>query len=617
MCARPWALFCVLILIAGHSTAQVQQAEDFTGPVRLRQPAVTVPGPSLAEPRSGQRTGQALGATNARDSGEPLPGEFELFVQSVSGSSTPIRRLGVELVTGELEGGSADLGSLVPPDYVVAPGDEVLVTMWGSVDADLRLYVDRSGRITIPRVGAVQVGGVRNSELAEVIERRASKVFRNFQLTATLGQLRGIRVFVTGFVTKPGTYTVSNLSTVVGALMQAGGPSAAGSFRQIELRRGANKLATFDLYDLLLKGDRSGDVILQAGDVVHVGPVGPQAGVIGSVNKPVVVELKPGETVADALLMAGGFSAVADRSRLLIERLQDRQMKRAAELKLPTDLQAGLSHGDVVRALSVTASILSSEFQNKRVRVEGEVLRPGDYLLPANSTLEDALKAAGGLTPAAYLFGTNLSRESVRLVQQENYERALRDLEASLTRNAASQRTATSEQAAAVNASASAEARLIERLRAVRPTGRIVLTMSAEAPALPALAVEDGDRLYIPSRPSTVGVFGSVFNGGNYLVRPESTVEDILRLAGGPTKGADEGSIFVVRVDGSVISAAQNRRGWFSAGKALGDFPALPGDTIFVPEEMNKTTFTQTAKEWTQILAQFGLGVAAIRSLNN
>jgi protein involved in polysaccharide export with SLBB domain len=564
-----------------------------------------MPSQSQAEPRLSRRAV------------DPLPGEFELFVQGAAGSSAPIRRLGVELVTGELEGGSADLGSLVPPDYVVAPGDEVLVTLWGSVDADLRLYVDRTGRITIPRVGAVQVGGVRNSELTAVIERRVANVFRNFQLTATLGQLKGIRIFVTGFVTRPGTYTVSNLSTVVGALMQAGGPSAAGSFRQIELRRGASKFATFDLYDLLLKGDRSGDVILQAGDVVHVGSVGPQAGVIGSVNKPVVVELKPGETVADVLLMAGGFSAVADRSRLLIERLQDRQMKRASELKLPTDLQTGLSHGDVVRALSVTASILSSEFQNKRVRVEGEVLRPGDYLLPANSTLEDALKAAGGLTPAAHLFGTNLSRESVRLVQQENYERALRDLEASLTRSAASQRAVTAEQAAAANASASAEARLIERLRAVRPTGRIVLTMRAEEPGLPALAVEDGDRLYIPSRPSTVGVFGSVFNGGNYLVRPESTVEDILRLAGGPTKGADEGSIFVVRIDGSVISAAQNRRGWFSAGKALGDFPALPGDTIFVPEEMDKTTFTQTAKEWTQILAQFGLGVAAIRSLNN
>ena len=619
------ALFCVLMLTLTVSHAQVQPADDPSGPVRLRQPAAGPQAQGQATPYARQALGPANAPGAAGANGNPgtpgaadaLPGEFELFVQSTAGSLTPIRRLGAELVTGPLDEAGADLGSLVPTDYVVAPGDEVLLTLWGSLDADLRLYVDRSGRITIPRVGAVQVAGVRHGDLPAVIERSVAKVFRNFQLSATLGQLRGVRVFVTGFVAKPGAYTVSNLSTVVGALMHAGGPSAAGSFRQIELRRGASRLATFDLYDLLLKGDRSGDLILQAGDVVHVGSVGAQAGVIGSVNKPVVVELKPGETVADALIMAGGFSAVADRSRLLIERLQDRQTKRAAELKLPSDLQATLANGDVVRAFSVTASILSSEFQNKRVRIEGEVRRPGDYLLPANGTLEDALQAAGGLTSAAYLFGTNLSRESVRSVQQENYERALRDLEASLTRNAASQRTSTADQPAAVNAGAAADARLLERLRAVRPTGRIVLTLKPDATGLPPLAVEDGDRLYIPTTPNTVGVFGSVFNGGNYLVRPDSTVEGILRLAGGPTKGADAESIFVVRVDGSVVSAAQNKGGWFSSGKSFGDFAALPGDTIFVPEEMNKTTFTQVAKEWTQILAQFGLGIAAIRSITN
>lgn len=599
-------LAVVLLTVFGAADLMAQTpaptAEDTQGPIRLRQPAPAVGfAPQTVAP--------------LRPAEPATPGEFEVFVQRAAGSATPIRRLGAELVTGDFDGLGGDLSPLVPADYVIAPGDEVLVTIWGSVDADLRMSVDRAGRITLPRVGTVQVAGVRHADLPAVIERRVAQVFRNFQLSATVGQIRGIRVFVTGFVSKPGTYSISNLSTVVSALMRAGGPSAAGSFRHIELRRGANKLATFDLYDLLLKGDRSGDQILQAGDVVHVGPVGPQIGVIGSVNKQAVLELKPGETISDVLRMAGGFTAVADRTRLLIERLQDRPGERAVEVKLPDNINASLAHGDILRAFNVTTSVLSTQFQNKRVRVEGEVRRPGEYLLPANSTLQDALKAAGGLTPAAYLFGTEFSRESVRAIQQENYDRALRDLETDFTRNSATQKTGSAEQAAALTASAAANARLIERLRAVRPTGRVVLALTPDSQGLPELALEDADRLYIPAKPNTVGVFGSVFNAGSYLLREGAKVDDMLRLAGGPTKGADAASVFVVRLDGSVLSARQNSTGWFNIGKGLGDYTALPGDTIFVPEELNKTTFSQEAKEWTQILYQFGLGAAALRTL--
>lgn len=585
-------------------------ANETKGPLTLRQPA------------QGQAPAQAQdyavpAVASLRTAETAPPGEFELFVQRAAGGATPIRRLGADLVTGDFESPGGALSPLVPADYVVAPGDEVLVTLWGSVDADLRLTVDRAGRITLPRVGTVQVAGVRHADLPSVIERRVARVFRDFQLSATVGQIRGVRIFVTGFVVKPGAYTVSNLSTVVTALMRAGGPSSAGSFRTVELRRGSAKLASFDLYDLLLKGDRSGDMILQGGDVVHVGPVGVQVGVIGSVNKPAVIELKPNETIADALNMAGGFSSVADRTRLLVERLKDRSAERAAELKLPAAALSGLTHGDVVRVLSIATSALSTQFQNKRIRVEGEVNSPGEYLLPATSTLQDALAAAGGLTSGAIVFGTELSRESVRVIQQQNYERALRDLETEVTRQSATQRSFNADQAGAIAATASANARLIERLKAIQPTGRVVLSLSPESTELPSLVVEDGDRLFIPSTPSTVGVFGSVFNPGTYLFRPGNTVDQILKIAGGPTKGADRSSAFVIRMDGSVISARQASPGWFSSSKRLGDYESLPGDTIFVPEEMNKTTFMQNAKEWTQILYQFGLGAAALRTLSN
>ncbi len=580
---------------------------------RLRQPGTAGQGDERT-PGTTPENAQARTTRPATLPGTPeLPGEFERFVQQQAAFGVIVRRFGAELVTGQDEVREGELSPLVPGDYLIGPGDEVLLTLWGSVDADLRLKVDRTGRISVPRVGSIQVSGLRHDELAEAISRRVGQVFRNFQSSVSLGQLRGIRVFVTGFVGKPGSYAVSSLSTVVAALMRAGGPTAAGSFRNIELRRGAETLARFDLYDLLLKGDRSADRILQAGDVVHVGAVGTQIGFIGSVNKPAVLELKSGETVTDILRMVGGFTAVADRTRLAVERLQDRNAGRVAELALPRDAAARFADGDVLRAFSAVDAVLPSQRQAKRVKVEGEVARPGEFVLPEGSSIADAIRAAGGFTQAAYVYAAELTRESVQRTQQENYDRALRDLETDLARASGSQRVSSGEDATAQSAKATATDRLIARLRSLRPNGRIVLQMAPDAAALPDLALEDGDRILVPPRPTTVGVFGSVFNAATYLIAPGRSIGDYLRLAGGPTKGADEGSIFVVRANGNVVSGRQSA-GFFNRSGGIAELRSEPGDTIFVPEEMDKTTFLQGAKDWTQIIFNFGLGVAGIKS---
>lgn len=598
-----------------------------SGPSRLRQGQGTSSPDERGE--RGERTGERGERDERRERDERgergerpgqtstfeppyIPGEFERYVQRQVGFAPLIRRLGAELVTGAADTRAGDLSPLVPADYIVGPGDEILVTLWGSVDADLRLTVDRSGRISIPRVGAIQVSGLRHEELPDVINRRVGGVFRNFQSSVSLGQLRGIRVFVTGFVLRPGAYTVNSLSTVVAALLKAGGPSASGSFRQIEVRRGSETLGRFDLYDLLLRGDRSSDRVLQAGDVVHVGAVGVQVGFIGSVNRPAILEMRQGETVADALHMVGGFSAVADRTRLAVERLRERNSGRVAQLDLPRDDSASLAHGDVLRAFSAVTAALPSLRQNKRVKVEGEVARPAEYVLPEGTSVRDAIRAAGGYTPAAYIFAAELSRESVQRTQQENYDRALRDLETDLARAAGTQRVSGAEEAGSQVARATANDRLIARLRALRPSGRIVLDMATDATDLPDLALEDGDRILIPARPNTVGVFGSVYNAATYLHQPGRRLSDYLRLAGGPTKGADDGSVFVVRANGHVISERQGSA-WYRRNTTVSQLAAEPGDTVFVPEEMDKTTFLQLAKDWTQVLYQMGIGLAAFQ----
>ncbi|MBW8758924.1 MAG: SLBB domain-containing protein [Burkholderiales bacterium] len=573
------------------------------GPNRLRQPSQGNRGPQQPEPRQNLRLMPYA------------PSEFERYVAQLP-DAMRVRRFGSNLVADDLNLPSSmqDPFPAVPGDYVVRQGDEVVLTMWGTVDADLHLTVDRGGNIAVPRVGSIHVAGVRNSELPDTIASRVARTYRNFQLTASLGQVRAIRVFVAGYVQRPGTITLNGLSSVLHAVMRAGGPSAAGSFRDIHLRRAGKEVAVFDLYDLLLKGDRATDQLVQPDDIIFVGPVGPQVAMLGSVNQQAIYELRAGETLGDALRMAGDFTAVADRTRVSIERLADRAAGRVTQLSLPEHSADRLATGDVVRAFSMVSATLPQQFQNEHVRVEGEVAHPGDYILPPGSHMEDALRAAGGMTAAAYPFGTEFARESVRKTQQTNYERALRDLETEIAKKQASTRVASAEELSGQTASTQSSSRLLERLRQIKPTGRVVLQLSPDTDSLPNLALEDGDTISIPSRGTAVGIFGSVFNTGSFAFEPGHTTQQYLALAGGPTRGADKGSIFMIRANGSVISARQNTSFWHS-DNSLNDMVVLPGDTVFVPEELDKSTFVQDAKDWTQILYQFGLGLAGIKSL--
>lgn len=621
MAVRGAVVALVAVVIAGPRPALAQSSASSAndapatagGPIRLRQPQL----PVVPSAPPAERAAAAAAAAAAEETlPRYVPGEFETYLQRLLGDKN-MRRFGADLLIDSPPDRQApqEAEPPVPPDYKVSSGDELTVAFWGAVDADLRLTVDRAGRINIPRVGSVQVAGLPLAEIGPAIDKQARKVFKNYELSVSLGQLRHVRVFVTGFALRPGAYTVSSLATLSSVLFtRAGGPSASGSFRDIELRRGGRTVAHLDLYDLMLFGRRDADQSVQADDVIHVGPVGRQVGLIGSVNKAAIFELRQAETVADVVRMGGGFNAVADRSRVALERLSERNDRRVRQLALPEEANAVLDAGDVVRAFSAIDAVLPQERNYKRVRVEGEVLHPGTFILPPDTTLTDAIQAAGGLTKSAYIFGTEFIRESVRQTQQVNYERALRDVELEISKRATTTTARTAEEATAQTAQQIASERLLSRLREARPTGRIVLQLAPDAKELPSLALEEGDRLVIPAAPTAVGVFGSVFNAGSYIYSRQSKVEDYLRLAGNSTRSADRESIFVVRANGSVVSAQQDKGSWFGIGASrIEDVPALAGDTVFVPEEANKTTFLQAAKDWTQVLYQLGLGLASIK----
>jgi protein involved in polysaccharide export with SLBB domain len=201
---------------------------------------------------------------------EPLT-EFQKFVASTSGQILPI--YGASLFS-RVPSTFAPLDMTpVPPDYVIGPGDELRIRAWGQVSFQTNVRVDRSGEVFLPQVGPVHVAGMSFSALSEHLRGAVGRVYRNFELTVDVGQIRAIQVYVSGEARRPGVYTVSSLSTLVDALFASGGPAVQGSMRHIQLRRGSAVVADFDLYDLLVRGDKSKDVKLQPGDVIFIPPV--------------------------------------------------------------------------------------------------------------------------------------------------------------------------------------------------------------------------------------------------------------------------------------------------------------------------------------------------------
>ena len=244
----------------------------------------------------------------------------------------------------------------VTPDYVVGPGDELMIQVWGQVTLNGHFMVDRAGNIYIPQAGTIHVAGQTFGQMQDYLKGQMGRIFRNFDLNVNMGQLRSIQVFVVGQARRPGNYTVSSLSTIVNALFATGGPSPQGSMRHIELKRGGKIVVDYDLYDLLQRGDKSTDVQLLPGDVIYIPPVGPQVAVTGSVNTPAIYELKSANsTVGDAISLAAGLTNVATGEKARLERVDEERMRSMVDLSLDdagrsTTLRSGdiLEFGAVV-----------------------------------------------------------------------------------------------------------------------------------------------------------------------------------------------------------------------------------------------------------------------------
>lgn len=552
-------------------------------------------------------------------------GEFEKFAATViNGKKTDAEQLmifGAELFDGVTT--FAPLAATqVNHDYLIGTGDELQIRGWGMVNIEVTAKVDRTGAVYIPRVGAVNVAGVKYGDLQAYLKQAVGKNFSNFDLAVSISQVRPVQIYVVGHATRPGTYTLNAMSTLLNAMFTSGGPDVTGSMRNIEVKRGGKTVTTFDMYDMLLKGDKSRDVPLQDGDVVYVPKVGSLVALTGDVKRPAIFELKGPATIADAVNWAGGFASAADTKQVIVEKNVGNEFKTVATLNsAQNEVDPGLAAlplnpADIVRVFSPSAVPVEAVIGNEYVRISGEVKQSGAFQIREGETLR-ALIARIGVTDRAYVFATEITRESVRRLQQEKLDevsqRFMRELEVGASQQLSS--TSDKDAIALINATVERQRNIAVRMASVQSKGRIVLELEnsdSQVKNLPELALRDGDAIFIPRRPDTVNVLGAVFQQNSFIYRPSRTVTDYLQLAGGPSQTADKSQMYVIRADGTAKS--NNSSGWFTG---LGAIKINPGDTIVMPEEIPHTSWAQSLKEWTSIFYQFGLGAAGLKVLKD
>nr|WP_294867122.1 SLBB domain-containing protein [uncultured Pseudogulbenkiania sp.] len=546
---------------------------------------------------------------------------FVDYVKNVAGVETPV--FGQELFQSPLSTFAPLDAMQVNGDYVIGPGDEIQLRGWGMVDIDITSTVDRNGSIYLPSVGSIRVAGVKYRDLQGYLKKSISRVFTNFDLATSVVQTRSVQIYVVGQAVRPGTYNLSSMSTLLNALFSSGGPTGSGSMRAIQVKRGGEVVTTFDLYDVLAHGDKSKDIALQDGDVVYIPPVGPQVAVVGDVKRPAVFELKDRTSLAEAVELAGGFLSSSPQREVIVEKNIDNRFQTVAELGGDSaDIRGKLSHvplssADVIRIVAPGSVAVEAQKQREFVKVAGEVSKTGVFQIQKGETLRELMARLGGVTDNGYLFAMSVNRESVRLQQQAKLDEIADRFEKEIQTAATQKLAGTTDKDLAVTTKAELDRqqRLVDKMRTVKASGRIVLELddsNAGIKNLPDLPLQDGDSIYIPRMPGTVDVLGSVYQQSTFIYKPGRTINDYLALAGGPTPGGDKSEMYVIRADGTVRSI--NNASWLSQ---LGGIKVNPGDAVVLPEKVERSSWTQTLKEWTSILYQFGLGAAGLKVLKD
>jgi polysaccharide biosynthesis/export protein len=594
----------------------------------------------------------------------------------------------------------------VGPDYVIGPGDEIRIAMWGNMEGQWTVPVNRDGNIALPKVGVLGVTGLTFKELKELIHKELSKYFTGFEMNMSMGSLRTIRIYVVGNATRPGAYTVSSLTTLVNALLEAGGPNKIGTMRDVQVKRNGKTLVHFDMYDLILKGDKTKDIRLMPDDVIFIPPVGPLAAITGNVKNPSIFELKGETRLLDLIQMAGGLTGLAFNGRVQLQRTEERRFRTIFEGDL-IDLASNpeknfvLNDWDLIRIfyvadmkniIRVTGAVASpGEFgitpgatrvkdvvsksggllyyasticeitrvkvtqagpvterfqvdlakalqddptQNvllevndylfvrsvpdwqlyRTVTLSGEVRYPGTYTIEKGERLSSLLERAGGYTEYAYLRGAAFTRERVRELQQKNVEEMIARMEKELLAESSTVSSASAESIESRKIELQQKQAFIESLKKARATGRLTIRL-AHLRLLKGseydIALENGDTLFIPMNNRVVNVLGAVMSNASLIFVDKALPKDYIEMAGGYSRYADTSNAYLLKVDGSARKLSGGTINWNGSTSRWelagfgGDTKQIEaGDSIVVPEKLERIAWLREIKDITQILAQ-------------
>jgi polysaccharide export outer membrane protein len=459
--------------------------------------------------------------------------DFEQLAADTAGGDLPV--FGRNLFTGPASTFAPMDHIPVPDDYVIGPGDEILVRVWGMVNFGQSLVVDRNGQISLPEVGVLNVAGLHYAQLQGFLHSALSRIYKNFDMNATMGRLRSIQIFVLGQVNQPGLYTVSSLSTLVNALFASGGPLGTGSMRGIQLRRGNRVISEFDLYDLQQRGDKSHDSQLLPGDIIFVPPVGEQIALIGNVNQPGIYELKGKTTIADALKDAGGLTGIAAIDMAILERIQDHR-RLVEQIPLTGDSTLRVLHGgDILRIFPI-----SPKFDNA-VTLRGNVATPGRFPWHVGMKISDLIPTHDFLVTRNHWQSQNHQIGSDRPEAMAPWQ--------TLNRMGAGGSPDSMESLSSNSAEINWDYASIERLNLSNLSTQLIHFNLGKAIDEPSstddLDLKPGDVVTIFSRKDLalpiekhlafVRIGGEVNTPGVYRIKPGDTLQDILRQAGGFT----------------------------------------------------------------------------------
>jgi protein involved in polysaccharide export with SLBB domain len=492
-------------------------------------PMISAPAPAAVQTASPSATAAApTAATQSVVSGQgistlPLPPD-------PATSLTPVV-FGSQIFSGRF---GAMSYSGFNPEYQISVGDRLLLRLWGAVAYEAYQNVDPQGNIFVPNVGPVSVQGLRNADLNKRVSEQVGKTFKaNVGVYATLDSAQPVKVFVTGYVRAPGLYPGLSSDAVLSYLDKAGGIDPdRGSYISVQVKRGSQLRATYNLYDFLLKGKLDA-VQLQDGDTIVVGSRQYGVAVSGEVQNPYLFEVGRASMPASELLAM----AVPKASATHVSVVRNTGVELKSEYyPIGEAGKVTINSGDVV---TVTADKYPTTLL---IRVNGAQRGERSIILPAGSRLKDVV-ARLNPSPTANMDSLQLFRKSVQARQKQTLDIALQNLATA----ALTARSATSEEAGLRKIESDMMLNFIGRASSVTPLGQVVLTGQSSE-----LLLEDGDVLNIPESKNLVLISGEVIFPNALIFNAEASIDDYVSLAGGYTQKADTSKILVMRADGSV-----------------------------------------------------------------